>query len=67
MAMLVVISDSCSAKKEPKGFSVVLVLISCCLLAATSDPPVKHSTPAEVQQELAIEEEFFAGQPKSDE
>lgn len=39
----------------------------CCLSAATSDPPVKHSTPAEVQQELAIEEEFFAGQPKSDE
>ncbi|NWU83396.1 RAD52 protein, partial [Onychorhynchus coronatus] len=27
---------------------------------ATSDPPVKHSTPAAVQQELAIEEEFFA-------
>ncbi|OWK62512.1 DNA repair protein RAD52 [Lonchura striata] len=33
---------------------------------AKSDAPVKHSTPAEVQQELAIEEEFFAGQPKSD-
>ncbi|NXR70575.1 RAD52 protein, partial [Rhadina sibilatrix] len=31
---------------------------------ATSDPPVKHSTPAEVQQELAIEEEFFADDPE---
>ncbi|XP_046763529.1 DNA repair protein RAD52 homolog isoform X1 [Gallus gallus] len=27
---------------------------------ATANPPVKHSTPAAVQQELAIEEEFFA-------
>ncbi|NXW42293.1 RAD52 protein, partial [Nyctiprogne leucopyga] len=27
---------------------------------ATSDPPVKHSTPTAVQQEPAIEEEFFA-------
>ncbi|XP_021245372.1 DNA repair protein RAD52 homolog isoform X2 [Numida meleagris] len=27
---------------------------------ATANPPVKHSTPAVVQQELAIEEEFFA-------
>uniref|UniRef100_A0A669PA27 DNA repair protein RAD52 homolog n=1 Tax=Phasianus colchicus TaxID=9054 RepID=A0A669PA27_PHACC len=26
----------------------------------TANPPVKHSTPAAVQQELAIEEEFFA-------
>ncbi|NXN50896.1 RAD52 protein, partial [Rynchops niger] len=31
---------------------------------ATSDPPVKHSTPAAVQQELAIEEEFFADDPQ---
>ncbi|KFP19229.1 DNA repair protein RAD52 homolog isoform X2 [Egretta garzetta] len=31
---------------------------------ATSDPPVKHSTPAVVQQELAIEEEFFADDPE---
>ncbi|NWI38190.1 RAD52 protein, partial [Picathartes gymnocephalus] len=32
---------------------------------ATSNPPVKHSTPAEVQQELAIEEEeFFADDPE---
>ncbi|NWZ73943.1 RAD52 protein, partial [Acrocephalus arundinaceus] len=31
---------------------------------ATSDPPVKHSTPAEVQQELAIEEEFFLDDPE---
>ncbi|NXT63872.1 RAD52 protein, partial [Chaetops frenatus] len=31
---------------------------------ATSDPPVKHSTPAEVQQDLAIEEEFFADDPE---
>ncbi|KAM6097638.1 DNA repair protein RAD52 homolog isoform 2-T4 [Chlamydotis macqueenii] len=31
---------------------------------ATSDPPVKHSTPATVQQELAIEEEFFADDPE---
>ncbi|NXY24650.1 RAD52 protein, partial [Atrichornis clamosus] len=30
---------------------------------ATSDPPVKHSTPAAVQQELAIEE-FFADDPE---
>ncbi|XP_017935942.1 DNA repair protein RAD52 homolog isoform X2 [Manacus vitellinus] len=30
---------------------------------ATSDPPIKHSTPA-VQQELAIEEEFFADDPE---
>ncbi|NWT20114.1 RAD52 protein, partial [Vireo altiloquus] len=30
---------------------------------ATSNPPVKHSTPAEVQQELPIEEEFFADDP----
>ncbi|NWX29308.1 RAD52 protein, partial [Notiomystis cincta] len=28
------------------------------------DPLVKHSTPAEVQQELAIEEEFFADDPE---
>ncbi|NWI71844.1 RAD52 protein, partial [Todus mexicanus] len=26
----------------------------------TSDPPVKHSTPAAAQQDLAVEEEFFA-------
>ncbi|NXS71061.1 RAD52 protein, partial [Pandion haliaetus] len=31
---------------------------------ATSDPPVKHRTPAAVQQELAIEEEFFADDPE---
>uniref|UniRef100_A0A8C5UIT6 DNA repair protein RAD52 homolog n=1 Tax=Malurus cyaneus samueli TaxID=2593467 RepID=A0A8C5UIT6_9PASS len=31
---------------------------------ATSNPPVKHSTPAEVQQELAVEEEFFADDPE---
>ncbi|NXB64538.1 RAD52 protein, partial [Struthidea cinerea] len=31
---------------------------------ATCDPPVKHSTPAQVQQELAIEEEFFADDPE---
>ncbi|XP_051489502.1 DNA repair protein RAD52 homolog isoform X4 [Apus apus] len=31
---------------------------------ATSDPPVKHSTPAAVQQEPAIEEEFFADDPE---
>ncbi|XP_062426201.1 DNA repair protein RAD52 homolog [Rhea pennata] len=31
---------------------------------ATSDPPVKHSTPTTVQQELAIEEEFFADDPE---
>ncbi|NXK04917.1 RAD52 protein, partial [Herpetotheres cachinnans] len=31
---------------------------------ATSGPPVKHSTPAAVQQELAIEEEFFADDPE---
>ncbi|NXK22234.1 RAD52 protein, partial [Arenaria interpres] len=31
---------------------------------ATPDPPVKHSTPAAVQQELAIEEEFFADDPE---
>ncbi|NWH62086.1 RAD52 protein, partial [Geococcyx californianus] len=31
---------------------------------ATSDPPVKHSTPAAAQQELAIEEEFFADDPE---
>ncbi|NXK30718.1 RAD52 protein, partial [Piprites chloris] len=31
---------------------------------ATSDPPIKHSTPAAVQQELAIEEEFFADDPE---
>ncbi|XP_064510667.1 DNA repair protein RAD52 homolog [Pseudopipra pipra] len=30
---------------------------------AASDPPIKHSTPA-VQQELAIEEEFFADDPE---
>ncbi|XP_023780785.1 DNA repair protein RAD52 homolog isoform X2 [Cyanistes caeruleus] len=29
-----------------------------------SDPPVKLTTPAEVQQELAIEEEFFADDPE---
>nr|XP_009678135.1 PREDICTED: DNA repair protein RAD52 homolog isoform X3 [Struthio camelus australis] len=31
---------------------------------ATSDPPVKHSTPTTAQQELAIEEEFFADDPE---
>ncbi|NWU04959.1 RAD52 protein, partial [Cephalopterus ornatus] len=31
---------------------------------ATSDPPIKHSTPAAAQQELAIEEEFFADDPE---
>ncbi|XP_009811237.2 DNA repair protein RAD52 homolog [Gavia stellata] len=31
---------------------------------AISDPPVKHSTPAAVQQELEIEEEFFADDPE---
>ncbi|NXI48683.1 RAD52 protein, partial [Galbula dea] len=31
---------------------------------ATSDSPVKHSTPAPVQQELAVEEEFFADDPE---
>ncbi|XP_071407335.1 DNA repair protein RAD52 homolog isoform X1 [Pithys albifrons albifrons] len=31
---------------------------------AMPDPPVKHSTPAAVQQELAIEEEFFADDPE---
>ncbi|NWS51695.1 RAD52 protein, partial [Chunga burmeisteri] len=31
---------------------------------ATSNPPVKHSTPAAVQQELAIQEEFFADDPE---
>ncbi|XP_069716908.1 DNA repair protein RAD52 homolog [Phaenicophaeus curvirostris] len=31
---------------------------------ATSDPPVKHSTPAAAQQDLAIEEEFFADDPE---
>ncbi|NXM36530.1 RAD52 protein, partial [Oxyruncus cristatus] len=31
---------------------------------ATSDPPIKHSTPAAVQEELAIEEEFFADDPE---
>ncbi|NWI25540.1 RAD52 protein, partial [Sula dactylatra] len=31
---------------------------------AISDPPVKHSTPAAVQQELTIEEEFFADDPE---
>ncbi|XP_061866133.1 DNA repair protein RAD52 homolog isoform X3 [Colius striatus] len=31
---------------------------------APSDPPVKHSTPAAVQQEVAIEEEFFADDPE---
>ncbi|NXP18121.1 RAD52 protein, partial [Scytalopus superciliaris] len=31
---------------------------------ATSDPPVKHSTPEAVQQDLAIEEEFFADDPE---
>ncbi|NXG19741.1 RAD52 protein, partial [Grallaria varia] len=31
---------------------------------ATSDPPIKHSSPAAVQQDLAIEEEFFADDPE---
>ncbi|NXG54886.1 RAD52 protein, partial [Hemiprocne comata] len=31
---------------------------------ATSNPPVKHSTPAAVQQEPATEEEFFADDPE---
>ncbi|NXD09939.1 RAD52 protein, partial [Nothocercus nigrocapillus] len=31
---------------------------------ATSDPPVKHSTPTTAPQELAIEEEFFADDPE---
>ncbi|XP_033919252.1 DNA repair protein RAD52 homolog [Melopsittacus undulatus] len=31
---------------------------------AMPNPPVKHSTPAAVQQELAIEEEFFADDPE---
>ncbi|NWY65120.1 RAD52 protein, partial [Erithacus rubecula] len=31
---------------------------------ATSDPAVEHSTAAEVQQELVIEEEFFADDPE---
>ncbi|XP_025972683.2 DNA repair protein RAD52 homolog isoform X6 [Dromaius novaehollandiae] len=31
---------------------------------ATADPPVKHSTPTTAQQELAIEEEFFADDPE---
>ncbi|NWX15593.1 RAD52 protein, partial [Aegotheles bennettii] len=31
---------------------------------AASNPPVKHSTPAAVQQEPAIEEEFFADDPE---
>ncbi|XP_057878963.1 DNA repair protein RAD52 homolog [Melospiza georgiana] len=31
---------------------------------AKCDAPVKHSTPTEVQQELAIEEEFFADDPE---
>ncbi|NXS57893.1 RAD52 protein, partial [Brachypteracias leptosomus] len=31
---------------------------------ATSAPPVKHSTPTAVQQELAIEEELFADDPE---
>ncbi|KFQ35937.1 DNA repair protein RAD52 [Mesitornis unicolor] len=31
---------------------------------ATSNPPVKHSTPTAVQQELAVEEEFFADDPE---
>ncbi|NWU69734.1 RAD52 protein, partial [Pterocles burchelli] len=30
----------------------------------TSDPPVKHSTPTAGQQELAVEEEFFADDPE---
>ncbi|NXA14823.1 RAD52 protein, partial [Sapayoa aenigma] len=31
---------------------------------ATSDPPIKHSTPAAAQQELVIEEELFADDPE---
>ncbi|XP_064892054.1 DNA repair protein RAD52 homolog isoform X1 [Columba livia] len=31
---------------------------------ATSNPPVKHSTPTAEQQQLAIEEEFFADDPE---
>ncbi|NXS98569.1 RAD52 protein, partial [Jacana jacana] len=31
---------------------------------ATPDPPANHSTPAAVQQELAVEEEFFADDPE---
>ncbi|NWS69286.1 RAD52 protein, partial [Crotophaga sulcirostris] len=31
---------------------------------ATSEAPVKHSTPAAAQQELAIDEEFFADDPE---
>ncbi|NXK98757.1 RAD52 protein, partial [Formicarius rufipectus] len=31
---------------------------------ATSDAPIKHSTPSAVQQDLAIEEEFFADDPE---
>ncbi|NXJ59590.1 RAD52 protein, partial [Rostratula benghalensis] len=31
---------------------------------ATPNPPVKHGAPAAVQQELAIEEEFFADDPE---
>ncbi|NXS45409.1 RAD52 protein, partial [Balaeniceps rex] len=31
---------------------------------ATSNPPVKHSSPAAIQHELAIEEEFFADDPE---
>ncbi|XP_074907210.1 DNA repair protein RAD52 homolog isoform X4 [Buteo buteo] len=31
---------------------------------ATSDAPVKHSTPAAIQQELAMEEEFFTDDPE---
>ncbi|XP_031962765.1 DNA repair protein RAD52 homolog isoform X1 [Corvus moneduloides] len=31
---------------------------------ATCNPPVKHSTPPEVQQELALEEELFADDPE---
>jgi len=40
-------------------------LFLCYFCPATANPPVKHSTPAAVQQELAIEEEFFAGQPRT--
>ncbi|NWI95165.1 RAD52 protein, partial [Pitta sordida] len=31
---------------------------------ATSDPAIRHSTPAAAQQELVIEEEFFADDPE---
>ncbi|NXX74645.1 RAD52 protein, partial [Urocolius indicus] len=31
---------------------------------APSDPPVQHSTPTAVQQEVALEEEFFADDPE---